>query len=286
MQIKLICSDIDGTLLNKDRELSVKTIAQIKQLAPTPFILISSRMPKAMLHLQKELDIEHLPLIAYNGGLILANNKIISTTEILTSTTKSIATFCSKLSLHLSLYHKDEWFVPELDYWAKREANNTKVTPVIQTIQTTLKNWEKEHKGAHKIMVMGDVEEIDSLVNYIDEYLNNDIIGYRSKDTYLEIAHKSISKKTAIEALLSHQYPELTIKNVLAFGDNYNDLEMMESVGVGAAVANSKPEVLAIADVVTDSNKDDGVANYLEKLKLWQKKEVQKTPRTKRNIPN
>ncbi len=266
MQIKLICSDIDGTLLNIDRELSAKTIVQIKQLSPTPFILISSRMPKAMLHLQKELDIEHLPMIAYNGGLILADNKIISSTEISTSTTKSIADFCSDSNLHLSLYHNDEWFAPALDYWAKREANNTKVTPVIQPTQTILKNWEKEHKGAHKIMVMGDVKEIDSLVNYIAKNLNNDIIGYRSKDSYLEIAHKSISKKTAIETLLNHHYPGLTIKNVLAFGDNYNDIEMLESVGVGVAVSNSKPEVLAIADALTDSNKEDGVANYLEKL--------------------
>lgn len=266
MQIKLICSDIDGTLLNKDRELSQKTIAQIKRLAPTPFILISSRMPKAMLHLQKELDIEHLPLIAYNGGLILANNKVLSSTEISNTTINFITGFCAELSLHLSLYHKDEWFVPELDYWAKREANNTKVTPVIQPIQTTLKNWEKDHKGAHKIMVMGNVKEIDALVNYIAENFKNDIIGYRSKDTYLEIAHKSISKRTAIETLIEHQYSKIDFDNVLAFGDNYNDLEMIASVGIGVAVANSKPEVLAIADAVTDSNKEDGVANYLEKM--------------------
>ncbi len=68
MQTKLICSDIDGTLLNKDRELSTKTIEVIKDMTPMPFILISSRMPQAIEHLQKELDITHLPLICYNGG--------------------------------------------------------------------------------------------------------------------------------------------------------------------------------------------------------------------------
>ena len=72
MQTKLICSDIDGTLLNKDRELSDKTIAAIKDMAPTcRLYLISSRMPQAMEHLQEELDITHLPLICYNGGLIV-----------------------------------------------------------------------------------------------------------------------------------------------------------------------------------------------------------------------
>ena len=56
-----------------------------------------------------------------------------------------------------------------------------------------------------------------------------------------------------------------TIKNILAFGDNYNDIEMLKSVGIGVAVANAKPEVLSIADVITDTKKEDGVANYLEK---------------------
>lgn len=265
MQIKLICSDIDGTLLNKDRELSQKTIAQIKRIAPTPFILISSRMPKAMLHLQKELAIEHLPMIAYNGGLILADNNIISSTEISETTSNSIVDFCSDTKLHISFYHNDEWYVPELDYWAKREANNTKVNPTIQDIKTTLSNWKQENKGAHKIMVMGDALEIDNLVSYIDKNLSDEIIGYRSKDTYLEIAHKSISKKTAIKRLIETQYPTIKFKNILAFGDNYNDIEMLKAVGIGVAVANAREEVLEISDIITDGNKEDGVANYLEK---------------------
>lgn len=265
MQIKLICSDIDGTLLNKDRQLSVKTIAQIKRVASTPFILISSRMPKAMQHLQVALDITSLPMIAYNGGLIIFDDKVISSTEITTTTTNSIADFCASTNLHLSLYHKDEWFVPEQDFWAKREANNTKVTPTVQNIETTLINWKQENKGAHKIMVMGNADEIDRLVKYIAKNLSGEVIGYRSKDTYLEIAHKSISKKTAIKTLIEAQYPDIEFKNILAFGDNYNDIEMLKSVGIGVAVANAKPEVLSIADVITDTNKEDGVANYLEK---------------------
>ena len=77
MITKIICSDIDGTLLNKERELSDRTIKVIKDNSETPFILISSRMPKAMVHLQRELDITHLPLIAYNGGLVIDNKDIL-----------------------------------------------------------------------------------------------------------------------------------------------------------------------------------------------------------------
>ena len=55
------------------------------------------------------------------------------------------------------------------------------------------------------------------------------------------------------------------LKNVLAFGDNYNDIEMLKAVGTGIAVSNANEHILAIADGVTDTNKENGVANYLEK---------------------
>jgi len=266
MKTKLICSDIDGTLLNKDRELSDTTIAAIKKHKSIPFILISSRMPQAMRHLQQELNITHLPLIAYNGGLIIDKNKVVHTTEITTDCMTSIDKFCSTTSLHLSLYHNDEWYVPAMDYWAKREQNNTKVTPQVKTIQNTIAIWEKEGKGAHKIMCMGDEHEIDALVLFLEKEFADTIIGYRSKPTYLEISHAKISKKTAIEFLLKTSYPELNLSEVLAFGDNYNDIEMLKYTGIGVAVQNAKKEVLAIADKTTLSNIEDGVAVFLDTL--------------------
>ncbi len=268
MKTKPICSDIDGTLLNKDRELSKRTIDAIKNCSEIPFILISSRMPKAMLHLQEELEVTDLPVIAYNGGLILDKKEVLHSTEIDTEIIREIFVFSSNTDLHLSLYHQDEWYVPDLDFWAKREWNNTKVEPRVQNVNLTLENWKRENKGAHKIMVMGDETEIDNLEVFIYTNLNESIVAYRSKPTYLEIAHKSISKKTAIEELIKQKYQDISFENILAFGDNYNDKEMLESVGIGVAVANAKPEVLAVADAITDSNKEDGVALYLEKKRL------------------
>ena len=264
MHVKLICSDIDGTLLNKEKELSDKTIAEIIRIAPTLFILISSRMPYALTHLQKELDILPLPLIAYNGGLIISDGEIISSTEISNDSTQKIYEFCKKTSLHLSLYYHNEWYVPSMDFWAQRESNNTKVKPTIQKVKETLKNWKSKSIGAHKIMVMGDPEDINALVDYLDKNFTNEIVFYRSKPEYLEIAHQSISKKTAIDTLLTEKYPQIKMENVLAFGDNYNDIEMLQSVGAGVAVSNAIDDVLTIADFVSSANVEDGVANYLE----------------------
>jgi Cof subfamily protein (haloacid dehalogenase superfamily) len=266
MSFKLICSDIDGTLLNKDRELSKNTIKQVQRVAPIPFVLISSRMPKAMWHLQQQFNNISTPIIAYNGGLILDNEKILHSTFIKNSVLEAILNKCENTSIHLSLYFADEWYVPSMDYWAKRESNNTKVSPSIKSGLEVLNQWGNENKGAHKIMCMGDEEEIDTLYKTLEISYANEINLYRSKPTYIEISHKAISKKTAIEVLLKKCYPAVSMNDVVAFGDNYNDIEMLQSVGFGVAMANSKTEVLKIADKISDSNINDGVAKMIEEL--------------------
>ena len=261
---RIIFSDIDGTLLNAQRELSEFTISEIKRIKDTiPVILISSRMPSAMTHLQEELDITHLPLICYNGGLVLVDKKPIHSTIITPSIIQELHTFNTDNLFHISLYHNDDWFVPQMDFWANREAQNTKVTPVVKSTQEVIDLWKTENKGAHKIMCMGDEKYIDAAFKFLDTNYSDTLHLYRSKPTYIEIAHKSISKLTAIELLLNTHYG-ISLSDAVAFGDNYNDIAMIKAVGIGVAVANAKPETLKIADVVTLAGKEDGVATYIK----------------------
>ncbi len=270
MSYKLVCSDIDGTLLNKDRELSPKTIEIVKQIKENhPIILISSRMPKAMIHLQNEMDILTHPLIAYNGGLVLTNvdekRETLLSIEISIELTKQILTFISNSTIHMSLYNSDEWFVPEMDYWANREMNNTKVTPKVANLSQVCANWKAQYIGPHKIMCMGEKGEIQLLENYLKMHFPDELNIYRSKDTYLEIASKKISKLSALSFLLEKKY-DISLQEVIAFGDNFNDIEMLEGVGLGVAVGNAKEEVKKIANQITLSNLEDGVAHTLAEI--------------------
>jgi Cof subfamily protein (haloacid dehalogenase superfamily) len=262
---QLALSDIDGTLLNADREVSTALKAEVARLTSNaiPFILISSRMPAAMTHLQQDLGIDGLPLVCYNGGWVLVDGRPIHSEAISVGIIKAVAEFKQGTKLSVQLFHADEWYVESMGFYAKREENNTKVTPTVRNIADTLTDWTIRQLGAHKIMVMGEPEELDDMVDKLEKGFGDDLHLYRSKDTYLEIASKRISKLTGIEQLLAHKYPDVSLSDCIAFGDNYNDIEMLQAVGLGVAVANAKPEVLAVADLVVAGNKADGVAEGL-----------------------
>lgn len=267
MSLKIAFTDIDGTLLNKERIPSEALKTEVSRISEKniPFILISSRMPSAMYHIQEDLNIKNTPIICYNGGLVLVNNKSIHSTEIPVSILEVIAGLNSQNKFHISLYNNDDWYVEEMDFWAKREENNTKVTPSLKPINSVLKDWKLNNKGAHKVMCMGEKEELDVVMQRLSLAFPNELHLYRSKDTYIEIANKKISKLTGINTLLKNSYTNLTLENCIAFGDNYNDIEMLKSVKMGVAVQNAKEEVLTIADYISDTNHNDGVAKAINK---------------------
>jgi Cof subfamily protein (haloacid dehalogenase superfamily) len=266
MPYNLIFTDIDGTLLNSDRKLSKLTKEVFQQLQKSvPIVLISSRMPQAMRHLQYDLHIAHQPLICYNGGLVLIDNKAVSSTEIPLTIIKDLHDLNQDINCHLSLYNNEEWYVPAMDQWAIREENNTRVRPEVLPTSEVILKWAQEGKGAHKIMCMGEEEHINLITDFLSNKFQQELHLYRSKPTYLEIANRKVSKLTAIEILLNNHF-QSDLKECVAFGDNFNDYEMLRAVGMGIAVGNAKPEILEIANEITHHGQEDGVAKSLKKL--------------------
>lgn len=272
MKYKAICTDIDGTLLNAERELSALTLAVLRRAkAHVPVILASSRMPAAMRHLQAELEILDCPLVCYNGGYVIHFPEgsdepvVLHSTPIPLDACEAIVAKAVGTEVHVSLYHADEWYVPADDQWAAREANNTKVQPTLAKFDDVFVDWDARGIGAHKVMCMGPAEEIEAMEQFLAADYGDTLSLYRSKPTYLEIAHRSVSKRTALQLLLDEIYP-FQWGDIVAFGDNFNDMEMLEAVGLGVAVGNAKDPVKAIAKYVAAPGKDDGVAQTVERL--------------------
>lgn len=264
---KLICLDIDGTLLDVNRSLSDKTKQIFSQLDnEVVVILCSSRMPSAMKYLQIGLGIERYPQICYNGGLI-----VNETGEVLynQSTPMECLTllrehdFASKCNI--SLYHNDDWYTDKKDYWTDREINNTRVEPILRPFKESYKSLSAANASPQKIMCMGDKEIIDDTVAALDSN-NIDVNHYRSKDTYLEISARATNKALALDQLMKLKFPHILQSEVIAFGDNYNDIDLIQFAGCGVAMGNGRAELKAVSDRITLSNKEDGVALVVEEV--------------------
>lgn len=271
MKISALCTDIDGTLLDSRRELSSRTISVIRSLKDTvPVILASSRMPSAMRHLQQELDILDHPMICFNGGYVLHYDGaspvpvVIDSVQLPLPVCSAIIEMAKGTDIHVSVYSEDDWYAPALDQWTAREERITKVSPRVKELHDLLDHWQGLNKGAHKVMCMGPENEIHALGIRLTSIFGDQIHVYRSKSTYLEIAPRPISKATALKLVLQQRY-DMELSEVMAFGDNYNDIDLLRSVGWGIAVENANPEVKAAAREITLRNTEDGVAIAIEK---------------------
>ncbi|MFW2489900.1 Cof-type HAD-IIB family hydrolase [Clostridium chromiireducens] len=261
--LKMVCLDIDGTLLNSKHEITEKVKSTINVVANEkriPVILVSARMPKGIKFLQKELGIEE-PIICYSGALILdKDNDVLAKEFIDVSNLEEIYKLTSKNNIHMSLYKDDEWYIEELDYWARQESEITNIIPNIINFKELIEKWKKDRLGPNKILCMSKPEEINFLKENI-KGINLNI--YPSKPTYLEIMPTKASKTSAINCL-QKKY-NIDRSEIVTMGDNYNDIDMLEYAGIGVAMGNAPEEVKIHADDITLTNDENGVAEALIK---------------------
>ncbi|WP_026810182.1 Cof-type HAD-IIB family hydrolase [Arenibacter latericius] len=262
MTYKILCSDLDGTLLTYKDNVSEYTINEIKRIRNhMRVVLVSARMPKSMIYIQKSLGIEDQPIICYNGALVLNGKKELSSTFIELDLIEGIYKEANKLDIKLGLYSGDEWYVESDSERVQKEIKYTKALPQFRDTQLTLKDWYTRKLGGHKIMMMGKKENMDTIFPILSKTFSNTLNLYRSNDTLIEVAPKSVSKLTAISLLL---HPGENLEDVIAFGDNYNDIEMLQHAGHGVAVGNAREEVKEISQAITLKNTEDGVAHYIK----------------------
>lgn len=260
---KMICLDIDGTLLNSNHKISKKVKDTINIAAnekKIPVILVSARMPKGITFLQRELEIDQ-PIICYSGALILdKDGKMLSKEFINVLDFEEIYKLVVKYNIHISLYKDDEWYIEEMDYWSKQESEITNIIPKITDFNELIELWKKEGTGPNKILCMASPDKITFLKENIKA---SDLNIYPSKPTYLEIMPTNASKTSAIYCL--QKKFNINKAEIVAMGDNYNDIDMIEYAGLGIAMGNAPEDVKKHANDVTLTNDEDGVAEALRK---------------------
>ncbi len=261
MKFKVLCSDLDGTLLSTKSDVSDFAIAEISRIKDSlKVILVSARMPKAITYLQERLGIMNEPMICYNGALIINGALNIFSTVIQIKHLESINEIAQKHEVKLGLYHGNEWYASENTDFIQKEIIYTRTTPIFRPTRDTVIDWKLRKLGAHKIMLMGTKKALDSMHIELQKELKSELLLYRSNDVLIEVAPAATSKLLGIQKILGKRQ---TLNDVIAFGDNYNDIEMLRAAGCGVAVGNAQPEVKAVADKITLRNTDDGVAHFI-----------------------
>ena len=262
-RIKLIMSDIDGTILDKNHQLDshlIELMPLLKQ-CNIPFVLASARSPLGIAPISKELGITDFPIACYNGALISLGDKILSQHSIDKSELLLLHDFLKKEfpTVSINVYSGKDWLVNTIDEWVESEAQITGESPKV----TSLADFIKDEKTlVHKLLLIDNASTIQKLKETLATMDFPQTDFYLSKDNYLEVTHNQVSKKQALLELA--KYYQLSLTEIMTIGDNYNDIPMIETARLGVAMGNAPTEVKTCSNRVTDSNDQNGVSKAIK----------------------
>ena len=261
--IKIILSDIDGTFLKDDKHAPTLHAEAIKSVTAKglKFVFVSARMPEAIYPITDALDMAHTPVISYSGGLVLTEaEEVIFDKKISADDARNVLAAMTRWQdITINYYTGRKWFVKEIDKRVQFEMDITQATAEVKSFDKLL----NEKIFPNKILVMCEPPACREMeIELGKEFPALNVV--RSAPYLLEIMDKSVSKATGIEVLLKHY--GFTLDEAVAFGDNYNDKEMLELIPQSVAMANAPDDVKKLAAAVTDSNEAGGIYTYLKKI--------------------
>lgn len=269
MKYKLLVLDVDGTLLNDEREISKRTLAallKVQQMG-VRIVLASGRPTYGLMPLAKTLELGNYGgfVLSYNGCQIIKaqNGEILFERRINPEMLPYLEKKARKNGFAIFTYHDDTLITdsPDNEY-IKNEAllNNLKI--IKEDEFSTAIDF-----APCKCMLVSDKEKaLIGLEQHWEKRLAGTLDAFRSEPYFLEVVPCGVNKANTLGALLEHL--GVTREEVIAVGDGVYDVTMLQLAGMGVAMGHSQDSVKVCADYVTTSNEEDGVALAVEKLIL------------------
>lgn len=269
MKYKLLVLDVDGTLLNDEREISKRTLAallKVQQMG-VRIVLASGRPTYGLMPLAKTLELGNYGgfVLSYNGCQIIKaqNGEILFERRINPEMLPYLEKKARKNGFAIFTYHDDTLITdsPDNEY-IKNEAllNNLKI--IKEDEFSTAIDF-----APCKCMLVSDKEKAPiGLEQHWEKRLAGTLDAFRSEPYFLEVVPCGVNKANTLGALLEHL--GVTREEVIAVGDGVCDVTMLQLAGMGVAMGHSQDSVKVCADYVTASNEEDGVALAVEKLIL------------------
>ena len=285
---KLIAIDLDGTLLNSYGIITENTKKIIKKVEEqgVNIILASGRPIDSIQAIANEIESKKY-FIAGNGAIVydLEKDEIIYENCLKKQKDLEIIKICEENSIGYSIYTEKEILTTALKYnvlyyhkenLKKPEDKKTKIS-IIQNMEEYIKN---DNTSRYLKITVCDEDKIvfDSIIRKLRNLKDIEVldVSHMARKTikqgteeiaveyyYTEISRKNVDKWNAIEFLAKKL--EIDSKDIMAIGDNINDKQMIENAGLGVAMGQSTPVITNVANEVTSSNNEEGVAKILRK---------------------
>lgn len=257
MAYRVVVLDLDGTYLNSNKEVSPRNLAAVMSCYQKgiKIIIATARPPRIVNRFIPDPLLKVASFIYYNGAQIICPHTATELHESIPSAvTAEIIEYCSEYhaDLALTMEVQDEWYsLTQLDYMA---ALHETANPIVKTMDE-LKRYE-----ATKILLSGAFEGTP----LFDVFHQRANILYTDNNELIQIMPINASKEQAVMKLCGVY--NCSMDAVIVFGDDYNDLGLFQRCGYAVAMGNAISEIKAVADEITASNDQDGVAVVLERI--------------------
>jgi hypothetical protein len=258
--IKLVLSDVDGTLVTPDKILTPRAVRAVDQLreAGIMFALTSARPPQALSRFVEPLQLE-TPLGAFNGGLIVDTKMgVIEEKAIAREFSAPIIGLLEQHEMDVWVYQGENWFVLDDDSpHVEHEARGCSCEP------TKVDNFHGLDEGILKVVGISDDPTKNAAARaLINERYLHEVAASQSQSYFLDVTHVQATKGHVARFLAAHY--GLAPNDIAVLGDMHNDVSMFEVAGFSIAMGNALDDVQRAADVVTDTNEHDGFARAIE----------------------
>ncbi|MGB7103797.1 MAG: Cof-type HAD-IIB family hydrolase [Acidimicrobiales bacterium] len=262
--VRLVLSDVDGTLVTPEKILTAETIAAVQRLnnAGIHFAVTSGRPPKGLIMLIEPLSLT-TPLGGFNGGLMTDENlTILQELTIKDDLVQPIIDVLFSYGLSVWVYQGTDWFVLDLDgpHVAHESA-------VCQFSPTQLGSFDGVRGDIIKVVgVIDDPAIMASTTTALIQRFASDVSATNSQTYYLDVTHHDANKGKVV-GFLAEKY-SLDRSEIATIGDMANDVLMFRKSGLSIAMGNASAGVKEQARYSTESNEDNGFALAMEKYIL------------------
>ncbi len=269
MKYKLLVLDVDGTLLNNEKELSARNLAAVRKAQQTgiQIVLSSGRALGGILPLAQRLELNNYGgyVLAYNGGYVqdMKTGEVLFEKHLEKDVIEFVYNRARQRGFSALTYQGDELWTdnPGNPHVIKEaEINQMRIVPTKDFVEDIL------FRPCKCVLVSDDEDKIISLEANWKKRLAGSAEVFRSEDFFLEITPPTVDKGNTLAFIM--QKLGLSTEEVIAIGDGVADVPMLQLAGTSVAMGNARDSVKACADHITLSNEEDGVAAAIESMLL------------------